>query len=563
MLAMGMLQVDIARALNLSPRRIRQICTEVNEEGDTVRVDRGQVAVKDLPPEFAAMLEFTADAFEEFFNYFSPHKLSPLHKRWVQNFIEHRNLLINVPPRHAKSVIFSVWIPIWLLVRNRNEQIILVSKTNSLAQGFCQNIADQLELTEIPKVFGRFRPEQVGDTTWRPSSGKFLVVGASRREKGVQLSVQARGSMQQILGMEASVIIVDDPTDATVARSETQRENELSWMREQVLTRLMPPVEGSASGRAVVVGQRVHFRDLYGEMAAQRHVRGEKRGESLWTVIKYPAVLDWDTQEVLWPEVWPFEELMVTYERIGGHYPFETVYQQNPIAEGQLIFSPDWWEGCKDFGRPAYEGVRQDKMEENYLPVSRVLSIDPSPEMFSGLVVADVFFKDDAFICMVLECKHWKGGLNEIKYEMGRALSFYKPDYMIFEHSGFSSWLKDDPFYADIKNSSTVKLIEHHTGNNKWNEEFGVQSLAGDIEMGHLRLPYGDQEGRDMTHLLQQEAEDWPFGRTNDIVMALWFIKWNRKHLRPWRALPSHFTGKPGGKSWSWIKPQDKRGLRG
>ena len=97
-----------------------------------------------------------------------------------------------------------------------------------------------------------------------------------------------------------------------------------------------------------------------------------------------------------------------------------------------------------------------------------------------------------------------------------------------------------------------VRFILHHTGVNKNSMEYGVQSLAGDFEFANISLPYGDEEGRRMSDLLASEALVYPEGQTNDILMALWFIKFRYKKLRPIRGLDSY---RPGitGQAWSFL----------
>jgi len=81
----------------------------------------------------------------------------------------------------------------------------------------------------------------------------------------------------------------------------------------------------------------------------------------------------------------------------------------------------------------------------------------------------------------------------------------------------------------------------------------GIQSLAIDFEFGRIRLPYGDVEARGQSLMLKAEATQYPHGRTDDLLMALWMLKWNYRDLwllkpraRPnpgWGPLPPEVRG--------------------
>jgi hypothetical protein len=94
---------------------------------------------------------------------------------------------------------------------------------------------------------------------------------------------------------------------------------------------------------------------------------------------------------------------------------------------------------------------------------------------------------------------------------------------------------------------------------NKNNAEYGVQSLASDFEFERISLPYGDETGRRMSDLLSNEALMYPDGETNDLLMALWFVKFNYKKLSPLRFLPTRVKGAGIGGGWSWMNKMKQK----
>lgn len=565
--ASGLNQIQIATALGMTERRVRQIKEQGHPSGaQLIRVVPEPRGAGELPEQYAAMMPLTVEAYEAFFLEFSPFDaMLPLHRSWVENIIDNRNIILNVPPRHAKSTTM-LWLVLWLIVRNRDEEIIWVSKSANLAIKFCRLIAYHLEYNaKLIEAFGRFAPEQMGEVPWKPSAGQLLVVGR-HREANAQFTLEARGSGQQILGSEATVVICDDVTDAKTSRTDLSRESHEEWITGEVFSRVMPAPEDqddpyrSASGRVVVLGQRVHLRDTYGFLSSMVYTRGPKKGQPLWTLIRYPAVLRWPDEdpenpepEVLWPEVWPFEELMVAYERVGER-TFECMYQQNPLPEGASMVREEWWEGCLDRWRAAGQGVVRD----GAIPIARAVSIDPSPTQWNAMTVADVFATQNNFAMTVIEIAKWKGGSLAMREQIERALDAYRPDYLIMESSTMTKWFEGEPWYQDLK--QRVQVIPHQTNRNKGDEELGVESLAAEIQSGRIRFPYGDAAGRQQTTWFREEATLYGHGFDTDVLMSAWFIKWNWRKLRPWRAgLQSGFTSTSKKGGWSGVRSGTKK----
>ncbi len=78
-----------------------------------------------------------------------------------------------------------------------------------------------------------------------------------------------------------------------------------------------------------------------------------------------------------------------------------------------------------------------------------------------------------------------------------------------------------------------VRVIPHNTDTNKSDEEFGVQTLKNIYRYGMARLPYRPGSGFSAATQLIEELTTWPDGRTDDCVMANWFLEWNLPKLLP------------------------------
>lgn len=496
------------------------------------------------------MLEQTPEAFESFFNEFSDPKLGglPAHaKVWVGAALSNKRLLLNVPPRHAKTTIMAIWFPLWQLACSRDSQILIVSKTVKLGEKIARKIAYELESNQkLNLAFGRFRPQD-NARPWRVGQGEMEVEGKNLAIRSGDLNLQIRGAGQQILGMEADWVVCDDITDRRVAISEAERLREWEFMLGDVMSRMSP------DGHAFCIGQRVHAEDIYGRLANE----ADDDGVPAWHLEKTPAVLDYEDELVLWPEQWPFHKLQETRRSVGASM-FTCMYQQTPEVAGDFV--PRWWivgngdaetPGCLDHDRVVGAGWKNPDPNAQYVPVTRVISIDPSPTRFAGIVVADVIYQQRAtnFYCSIVDIRRDKMGLRAMLSNIEELTALYRPTVCIFE-SNSAKWLHEDPAWNRIV-PMFLHVIAHKTAMNKRDTTMGVWSLASDFEAGRIRFPYADKESRTTSELLISEVLAYPNGYTDDVLMALWFAKFNYKALIPREFLPTKFATFGADKS-SW-----------
>jgi hypothetical protein len=478
-------------------------------------------------------VEGVVEGFTAFFDRFSGRILPEHTKEWVAAAFSNRRVLLNVPPRHAKSTVMSVWLPMYLVCADRNTQALIVSQTQDFAIKFCREIAEHFENdADMIRAFGVFVPSNQS-WTWAPNAGTLMVEGRTRLIKSGDMTIQIKGAQQQILGTEADWILCDDPDSPDIVVSETQRKRLLDWFNDQVITRLNP------GGHAVVVGQRLALNDLYGSLAKKKYTR--KAGSPpLFNHINYPAILDWETKEVLWEEEWSFDRLMDERYEDLGKARFECMYQQNPMPAGQRLVQENWIQGddthvgCLDRDRIIGKGWYYS---EQLFPVVRVLSADPSPTRNAGIIVADALYDPSAFNLAIIHSEGKPYQARDFLQRLDQLMTMYAPvDYLVIEDSAVSKWIFQDPWWQQKK--SQVRLLKHSThAHNKGDPTYGVQGLAIEFEFGQIKFPYGDAESRDMTDKFLAELYTWPEGEYDDQLMALWFIKYVSKSLLPFRQM--------------------------
>ncbi len=465
-----------------------------------------------VKPELLPMKPYTVESFEYFFNRYSEWTLAPHSRHFVEQALGREAVLLNVPPRHAKSEIFSVWLPLWHIARNRDVQILLISKTLDQALKFTREMAEHLEGNDkLIEDFGRFQPDSKS-APWSPSTGRFMVAGRKRQSLSGDLTIMARGAGQKVYGFAADLIIADDVVDEENSETPESRRKLERWFHNIVETRLQPDAP------TWVVGTRFHEDDLYGHLASLTDDPLEEDYDvepRLWTHINFPAVSNWERKEVLWPEVWSFERLMKKRRRIGSAI-FDQAYQQNPIPSDERLVQPEWIQGCFDRDR---SWGPQKKFG------TRVISIDPSPTKMWGWVIADVASDRNRFFVNVLEVFSRKMGVREAVTELEQLARAYSPDAIIFEKNAAQRWFFEDLGFIDWRKRYKVKAIDHETGRNKVDPVQGFQSIGADFEAGTIRLPGASLKDEEAMEPLTREALSYPYGRTDDVLMALWEIK--------------------------------------
>jgi hypothetical protein len=527
----------IAEAVRLSPRQVRRVFAE----GQARNVAAWEIPIKQfVKPEDLALLEWTPEAFAAFFSRFSGYSLPPHALEWISLFIAHPNLILHVPPNHSKTTIMAIWLTVWLICRDRNTQVLIVSQTLDLAQNTARSIAQILTDPDITQAFGRFVPTPADEEPWKVEQGKLMVLGRTKKAKPGDLTVMSRGMGQSVLGFRADVVIGDDITNAEIALSPTEHAKELAKFKGEILTRIDTENSLDAAGRALIIGQRVAFNDLYADLHELRYTYGEKAGQLLWHVEVQKALPEGWEGPALWESWMPKSRLARLHAELGTAL-FDTMYQQEPVAEGDLVFRPEWIDGCRS-DRPGGVGYNGP------YPKVRTASVDPSPSMFNAAVIADVVTLPGGDIQYVLlAIEEWQGGTRQFRERITRWMSEYRITHLIVEESSFFKWIADDEWFQELQEYLTI--VRHRTQQNKNDQAVGVDSLAADFEFRRISLPCGDETGRKMTGILTRQLKVYPFTKVFDAIMALWFLKWNRKKLKHKKRrsgiIPGHGAGRP------------------
>ena len=141
-----------------------------------------------------------------------------------------RNLMINMPPRHAKSTFCTELFPAWYMLRDPRRFIMTTSYNNDLARGFGQNVLANVKHPEAQKAFTDFalNPKRQAPQEWATEAG------------GVYYGIGVGGTT---VGRAANLLIIDDPIRSREeAESPTMRNKVWDFYVGSLSTRMQPEV---------------------------------------------------------------------------------------------------------------------------------------------------------------------------------------------------------------------------------------------------------------------------------------------------------------------------------
>lgn len=235
---------------------------------------------------------------------------------WAVNTPNAR-LIIDMPPRHSKSLHVSENLPAWYLGNNPDKRIIAASHTAALAYTFSRRVRNKIMDERYPFPNVTIAADKGAVQAWdiEGHRGGYFAVGVG-------------GSPT---GSGGDGIVVDDPIrSAADADSETMREALWEWYTGTLRTRLEP------GGWIVITATRWHDDDLTGRLLAAQATGGEQ-----WRHIHMPAVND--RGEALWPERWPLDLLSQIKAAVGSRV-WSAQYQGDPIPAQGGMFKRSWWQ---------------------------------------------------------------------------------------------------------------------------------------------------------------------------------------------------------------------------
>jgi predicted phage terminase large subunit-like protein len=241
-----------------------------------------------------------------------------------------RNLLINIPPRHAKSLTVAVFWPTWEWLTHPERRWLFASYALSLS------VRDSLKCRRL--ILSPWYQRNYGHL-YRLTDDQNAKLRFENDKTGYRLSTSVDSAAT---GEGGDRLVVDDPHNVREAESEATRASTITWWDETMSTRL----NDQRTGAKVIVMQRVHASDLSG------HVLEQGGYEHLCLPAEYEPTthrtgIGWRDPrthdgDLLWPERVGPPEIAALKVQLGT-YGYAGQMQQRPSPRAGGLFKRAWW----------------------------------------------------------------------------------------------------------------------------------------------------------------------------------------------------------------------------
>jgi hypothetical protein len=453
-------------------------------------------------------------------------------------------IIVNTPPEHAKSTTITVNYAVYRICQNPNIRIMIVSKTQAMAQKFLLSIKNRLthpRYQDLQLTFGPPGGYEKNSDSWKQD---LIYLSSESRDSGEKdPTVQAVGIRGHIYGARADLIIMDDCVDHTNAH---EYEKQIDWIQSEVMSRI-----DNDGGRLLVVGTRLRPRDLYSELRDPMRYPDET---SPWTYLAQPAVLEFADDSKDWVTLWaktnmpPLSGNGVPDE--NGLYDKWTgpalhkkrsrmspnlwamVYQQQQVHEDSA-FPSDAIKGVINGARnigtipKGKHGVRPNGMDGLIV----VAGLDPAGSGYTAAVVLGLDVSTQKrYLLDVSNVAGMKP--DDIRNLIKDWTDRYRVTEWRVEKNAFQTMLTQDREVREFLTRSGSMLREHHTGQNKWDSDFGVASLTTLFygwDEGNALIEFPSTHSSEGLKALIEQLVTWypdsPKSQKTDTVMAFWFAE--------------------------------------
>jgi predicted phage terminase large subunit-like protein len=238
-----------------------------------------------------------------------------------------RRLIINVPPRTAKSTIATVCFPCWVWITEPWHAFLCASYSNSLSTDHSVGRRNLIQSPWYQSLWG---------DRFQLSSDRNLTTQFTNDRSGAMIATSTGSGAE---GRGGDTAILDDPMSNEMALSDVERTTANRWVDFTLRQRLNNP--GTAA--IIVIMQRLHELDTTGFVLSED-------GGDIWTQITIPLeaekderwefpisgkVVDRKKGEILQPDRFTPD---IVAEKKRNRMVYAGQYQQRPAPlEGNLI----------------------------------------------------------------------------------------------------------------------------------------------------------------------------------------------------------------------------------
>lgn len=254
-----------------------------------------------------------------------------------------QGLIINIPPRTAKSNLVTVIFAVWCWIKNPGMRMFMCSYSQDLSEAHSVKRRDLIQSDWFQGFWGsKFK--------LRKDRNRLDLFGNDHM--GDMLASSVGGSLT---GRGGNMGIIDDPLkgEEGAAPTPAKRLEAIRWFDDTFMRRYDDP----GTSFSIIVMQRLHQEDLTGYLLGENEMSKEVREEKAkhWLHVCLPLVAEEDKEfvypksgkvhlrlkdDVLQPDRFPPEyvEALQKTQRI-----YTGQYQQRPSPKEGTLYNPNWW----------------------------------------------------------------------------------------------------------------------------------------------------------------------------------------------------------------------------
>ena len=326
-------------------------------------------------------------------------------------------ICVNIPPRHGKTQLDSIYFPAWFLGHFPEKKVMMVSHTTDLAVDFGRKVRNLINSPAYKAIY-----PNVSLAADSKSAGRWNTNhGGEYFACGIGSSIAGRG---------ADLLLIDDPhSEQDVLNGNFEVfERAYQWFTFGARTRLMP------GGRVAIIQTRWHMDDLSGRVIRDMT---QNPDTDQYHVVEFPAILEVpekdeegnETGEIIEKPLWPEFFDLKALKRIKAGMPvfqWNSQYQQNPTSEEGSLVKREWWNSWGEEKTPDCEFL--------------IMSLDSAAEKhnradFTSLTTWGVFFNEETsqHNIILLNAVKDRYEFPELKKKCMEEYEFWEPDSFMVE----------------------------------------------------------------------------------------------------------------------------------
>lgn len=430
-------------------------------------------------------------------------EIGPQHKIWWDDLRSGKDVCEMAPRDHGKSHSIVRAYALWRIKYFPWIREVLILGADQTAA--VENMDKIKEMANASPYLVDLLPKNRSEGTNSRTEVRFL--------NGKKITAKGIGS--PLRGRHPQLIILDDVVNEANSFSSEDRQKLIKYVNEVVLPmKDKGTIKQRTAGlrsQIVIVGTAQDYEDLYHTLQKNPQYEG----------VKLKAIMDEETQTVLWPDRYSYEDLMAVKESIGS-LSFAKEYQNDPMSDDTTIFPTSLFQPLFD---TTLEYVRNyEGADPVYMGVD--FSVPGSTDGdWTVIFVMSYNAQDNLFTPL----NYWRAKPTDIKDQLSQ-IEYFAKMYKVT-----MGYLEDNMFQAvyreHFKRHSTLPLRGHTvTAVGKKSMKTGLISIRPILENAQICFPYKTEADRNKTDMIVSEfngvkQRNGKIGNESshdDIVLAMW-----------------------------------------